>query len=103
MGSIDYGIQTLEYDSAANQMWCAVRPDKSSSSMYCLNREKMKLVKSGKKDGWDCPHAGDGLCSLGDDTYDVPSSAEEISDNFFWYFFHGAPCNIQGNMLNSML
>lgn len=71
LGPIKYGIQTLEYDRATGNIWCAVRQGLSNYSLYCLDHNTMKLISNGNQTGWDCSHAGDGFCSLGNDYFYV--------------------------------
>lgn len=70
-GDIDAGIQTLEYDSEKNQMWCAVQQGRGDYSLYCLDWKTLRLVRNGDQEGWNCPNAATGFCSLGEDTYYV--------------------------------
>lgn|GEM_PF-4003118 len=75
LGPIEYGIQTLEYDRSTGNIWCAVRQGLSNYSLYCIDGtsrgSELTLVPNGTQAGWDCSHAGDGLCSLGNDWYYV--------------------------------
>lgn len=75
LGFVEQGIQTLEYDRSTGMIWCAVRQGLNDYSLYCLDTSaqgnRLTLVPNGEQEGWDCPQAADGLCSLGHDWYYV--------------------------------
>lgn len=71
VGQVDFGLQTLEYEQDTNRMWCAVSKGAGHKSLYCLDWDSLTLVKHGEEDGWECPHAGNGFCSVGENTYYV--------------------------------
>lgn len=81
LGQVDFGLQTLEYEPDTNRMWCAVRESAGKKSLYCLDWDTLAMVKNGEEDGWDCPKAGNGFCSVGENTYYVliPSYMENYS------------------------
>lgn len=73
IGTIDYGIQTLEMDRSTGNIWCAVRPGRSEYSLYCIDGKSkgtnLSLVPNGDQMGWNCSSASDGFCSLGHDQF----------------------------------
>lgn len=81
LGPIKHGIQTLEYDRSTGNIWCAVRQGLSDYSLYCIDSNTFEIIPNDKHTGWDCAHAGDGFCSLGNDTFYVlvPEYGESYS------------------------
>lgn len=75
LGAVQYGIQTLELDRSTGNIWCAIRQGYSDYSLYLIDGSsrgsRLQLIPNGDRSGWDCPAAGDGLCSLGNDKYYV--------------------------------
>lgn len=86
LGPVEYGIQTLEYDRSSGHIWCAVRQGLSDHSLYCIDGQSqgdsLSLVSNGSQKGWNCKHAGDGMCSLGNDWYYIliPESHSGYTD-----------------------
>ena len=73
LGKVKYGIQTLELDRSTGNIWCAIRQGYSDYSLYLIDSKskgsRLNLIPNGSQSGWDCPAAGDGLCSLGHDQF----------------------------------
>lgn len=73
LGEVEYGIQTLELDRSTGNIWCAIRQGYSDYSLYLIDSKSqgsnLSLIPNGSQSGWDCPEAGDGLCSLGYDEF----------------------------------
>lgn len=80
LGPIKYGIQTLEYDRSTGNIWCAVRKGLGQYSLFYLDRSTLEVIPNDDQGGWDCSHAGDGLCSLGNDYFYV--LVPEYADNY---------------------
>lgn len=71
LGPIKHGIQTLEYDRSTGNVWIAVRKGLGTYTLFCFDWTTRAQLKNGTKEGWDCVHAGDGFCSLGNDYFYV--------------------------------
>lgn len=72
LGTIKFGIQSLEYDRDTGNIWCAVRK-MGQYSLFCLDKMSdgtaLDLVWNGENEGWDCDAAGDGMCSFGNSIF----------------------------------
>lgn len=72
LGIIKYGIQSLEYDRDSGDIWCAVRR-MGQYSLFKLDKnsegEQLNLIFNGSEKGWECEEAGDGICSLGNESF----------------------------------
>lgn len=78
LGTVQYGLQNLEYDRDTGDIWCAVRSSSLGGNLFCIkgtaSGNELALAQNGGKKGWNCSAAGDGICSLGNGVFYLLSS-----------------------------
>lgn len=76
LGTVECGIENMEFDRSTGNIWCTVWPLEGNDSVYQISRYldengQLQLVYNGDYTGWDVNAAPNGFCSLGNDVYYV--------------------------------